>query len=164
MSERTSILKWFKSTFLPHRVKYVTHQDSDWRHFILLSPKYIPPQLAGILDFNWNHYFISVNFQYSNTSCVLYPSSTRTLIWAVVDPRVPWSDPINKLFGMGVETCTAFQLACQSPAPCTTVENCGALVGWFWYASGDSESDADTTCKVKIRKKSYFAVSHFASP
>ena len=123
--------------------QFVTHQASSWRYFIFISPKYIPPRLTGILDFNYHNYFTSVNLQEINSSYVPYSYYTKTLIWAVVKPRVPWSVSVKTLIGTGVETCTGFVLACEAPAHCTMVETCGSSVGGFWSASGESSHDAD---------------------
>ena len=163
-SDRTSLLKWFKYIFLPRSVNSINHQTSDWRHFIFISPKYIPLRLTGILDFNLQHSFISINFQYITAYCVSYLSSTRTLTWALVNPRVPLSVPLKTLVVTGVENFTGLRLSCESSAPFTTVETCSAHVGGFWSASGDYDSDSDITCKLNRCRKSSFAVSYFSSP
>ena len=95
-----------------------------------------------------------VNFQYSTTSCVSYPSSTKTFIWAVAKPRVPWSVPVKTFVGDGVKNCTGFILTCESPSPCSTVGTCCARVGGLLSASGDSAHDAVITCKTNICKQS----------
>ena len=63
-------------------------------------------------------------------------------------PRVTWVVHVKVLVGTGIKTCTRFRLACEAPDPCTTIENCGAPVGGFWSGYGDSDTDADITCKV----------------
>ena len=97
---------------------------------------------------------MSVNFQYSNASCVSYPSSTKTLIWAVVNPRVPCSVPVNALVVTGVENCTGFILACEAPAPCSTVESFCASVGGFWSSADENSPGADITYKINTHKQS----------
>ena len=70
-----------------------------------------------------------------------YPSSTSTLIWAVVKPKLPWIVLVNMqktLVGTGVETCARLRIDCYVTAPCTTVVFCGASVGGLWSTSGDS--------------------------
>ena len=133
-------------------------------NLILLFTKDIPPRLSGILAFNWHYYFRSVHFEYSTASCVSYPSSTRTLIYAVVNPRVTSSVLVETLVITGVDTCSELLLACETPYPCTTVQTCGAYFGGLCYASGDSYPDADITCKLNRCKQSYFIVLSSASP
>ena len=96
---------------------------------------------------------MNVNLQHSTESCVSYLYSTRTVIWAVVKPRVPWIVPIKKLVGTGVDICTGLRLACEAPAPCTTVETCGAPVVGLWSDSDDSTRDADITFKINRCKQ-----------
>ena len=95
-----------------------------------------------------------VNFQYSTASYVSYLSSTKTLIWAMVKPRVPWSVPVKTLTSTGVETFTGSILAFESPSPFTMVETCGEPVGGFCSSYGDSSPDSDITCKINRCKKS----------
>ena len=97
---------------------------------------------------------MSINLQYSTDYCVSYPPSTKTLIWSVVKPRVTCSVPINTLVENGVETCTGFALAFEAPAPCSTVETCGAPMDIFWSAYGESTPNADITCKINRCKQS----------
>ena len=134
------------------------------RHFIFLSPKDILPRITWIFALNWHNYFISVNLQYSIASCVSYPPSTKSLIWEVVNPRVPWSVLVKTLVGTGVETCTRSVITCETPAPCSKFKTCGAPVGGFVSSSGGSAHDADITHKINRCKQSQFVVSSFASP
>ena len=92
-----------------------------------------------------------------------YPSSTKTLIWEVVKPRVIWSVPVKTLVGTGVETCTGFILACEAPSFCYSVETCGAPVDVLISASGGSAPDSDTTCKIK-RCKKFSSLYHISRP
>ena len=81
-----------------------------------------------------------------------------------MNPRVPWSVPVKTLVGTGFETCTGFVLAREAPDPCSMVETCGASVGGLCSAADESAPDADINCKINRCKKSYVAVSYFASP
>ena len=89
---------------------------------------------------------MSVNFQYSTASCVSHTSSTKTLIWEVVNPRVTWSFPVNALVVTVVETFTRFVLTCEESSTCSTVQNYGAPVGGFVSASGVPTPYAYITC------------------
>ena len=95
---------------------------------------------------------MDLNFQYSTDSCVSYPSSTKTLIWALVKSRATRSVPVKVLVGTGFETCTGFVVACEAPDPSYTVETCGAPVLGFCSADDGSAPDADITCKINICK------------
>ena len=131
-----SLLKLFKSIFLPRSVKSVTHQ------VIFISPKDIPTWLTGLLDFNWQHSLIALKFQYITMSCVSYLSSASIWTCSVMKTRVSWSILVKIFFGN---------------------KSCGESVGGLCYASSDSDTGAYTTCKVNICKKSYFVLSPFAS-
>ena len=54
----------------------------------------------------------------------------------------------------GFETPDWLQPACESPAPCTTAETCGASVGKLWSGSREFYPNADISCKENRYKKS----------
>ena len=153
-SARISVLRLFISIILPRNIKPVTHQASAWRHFILLSTKYIPPQLTGILAFKWHHLLISVNFQYRTDSWFSYPLSTKNWTWLLVKPRITWSVPVKILTGNYVVVIVT----------CKNVDSCGAFMGGFLYTLVESAPVADITCKINRCKQSYFFCIIFHVP